>query len=198
MQNLPTALILAATITLAGCNGDTSDTPDADRAEEDAAGQLATPSPDAPVSIIRADIEQPEAREVQLEPLETTVGFPEGGSDLDAAALLALEELAGSAQIAEDSTIILRAHSDASGSDAANARASEARGEAVRDWLVENGVSADRITLIAFGEQNPVEPNALPDGEPNEAGRAANRRVDIEVSLDEAQSDAGEPPAAED
>ena len=48
-------------------------------------------------------------------------------------------------------------------------------------WLKDNGVDADRISLIVFGEQNPIEPNALPDGTPNAIGRAANRRVEIEI-----------------
>jgi len=45
------------------------------------------------------------------------------------------------------------------------------------------GVAQDRISVIAFGEQNPVEPNAKPDGTPNERGREANRRVDVTVAL---------------
>ncbi|MBV7265741.1 OmpA family protein [Erythrobacter ani] len=196
MRNLPTALILAAGILLAGCNDQASDVRETGQSGGPNADETAAPSPEAPVSIIRADIEQPD--NAVIEPIETSIGFPEGGSGLDEAALLALEELAGSAQVAQDSVVVLRAHSDASGSDAANARASEARGEAVREWLVENGVNADRITLIAFGAQNPIEPNALPDGEPNEAGRAANRRVDIEVSLKQAEPKADEASTADD
>ena len=65
-------------------------------------------------------------------------------------------------------------------------RASMARAEAVRDWLVENGADAERITTIAFGEQNPIEPNALPDGSPNEEGRAANRRVELTIDVPDA------------
>jgi len=79
--------------------------------------------------------------------------------------------------------IIVGGHSDAAGSDAVNLRASTARAEAVAEWLVGMGVAQDRIIVIAFGEQNPVEPNAKPDGTPNEAGREANRRVDVTVAL---------------
>ena len=64
-------------------------------------------------------------------------------------------------------------------------RASQERAEAVRDWMIENGIADERITIIAFGEQNPAAPNALPDGSPNEEGRAANRRVEIEVATSE-------------
>ena len=69
--------------------------------------------------------------------------------------------------MAEGGEIILRGHSDSGGSDDGNLRASQARAEAVRDWLVDNGIDSERITVIAFGEQNPAAPNALPDGSPN-------------------------------
>lgn len=150
---------------------------------DDAVGSVAEPDPaESPISIIREDIEAPVV-EVELETLNATIGFPEGGEDLSAEAVSALEAALASPQMAGGGPITLRAHSDAGGSDAANLRASQARGEAVRDWLVEQGVSETRITLIAFGEQNPIEPNALPDGSPNEAGRAANRRVDLTIDL---------------
>ena len=69
--------------------------------------------------------------------------------------------------------------------------------EAVRDWLVENGVEASRISVIAFGEQNPAAPNALPDGSPNEEGRLANRRVEIEVYTAEQPAEVEKPTLAE-
>ena len=135
-----------------------------------------------------------------LEPLEVTIGFPEGGSELDEAAVAALEELAGSDQAEAGWPIVLRSHSDAGGNDAANLRASRARGDAVRAWLVEQGFEEDRIAVIAFGEQNPVQPNALPDGTPNEKGRAANRRVDVTIADPDAGAEDGtavEEPASE-
>lgn len=180
MKFLPTLAVLGALAMLPACDNRTDETPAPDQPETEAAA-----TPEAPVSIIRSDIEHPEEPEVQLEPLKVTIGFPEGGSELDEAAIAKLEEVFASPQIAEGGAIILRAHSDAGGSDAANMRASQARGEAVKAWLVEKGIAEDRITVIAFGEQNPVEPNALPDGSPNEKGRAANRRVEIEVTVPE-------------
>lgn len=142
-----------------------------------------TPEASETISILRADIERPDQSEPVLEPLELTIGFPAGGTALDTAAVAQVQAALASEQIAFDGKIILRGHSDAGGNDAANLRASRARAETVRDWLVENGVAADRIEIIAFGEQNPVAPNALPDGSPNDEGRAANRRVEIEIFL---------------
>jgi outer membrane protein OmpA-like peptidoglycan-associated protein len=133
------------------------------------------------VSILRPEIERPEVdpTPVVLEPLELTIGFPEGGTRLDADAVAVLEAILSSDQLALGGPITLGAHTDSAGRDKANLDASEARGLAVADWLIDQGVAADRITVIAFGEQNPIESNALPDGSPNEEGRAANRRVEV-------------------
>ena len=135
-------------------------------------------------SIIRPDIEI--ARTQTLEPVELTVGFGNDGLELTAETVTELANLVESPQITElDGAIVLRGHSDAAGNDAVNLRASQERADIIAQWLIENGVDEDRITTIAFGEQNPVAPNALPDGTPNEAGRRQNRRVDIFVAVPE-------------
>ncbi|UAB78359.1 OmpA family protein [Erythrobacter sp. SCSIO 43205] len=149
--------------------------------EEPAPPQEPVAQPTEAVSILRPDVAVPDEVIASSKGYSTTIGFPDGGSELDADAIAALEEVAASEQFANDTPIILRAHSDSAGSDAVNARASEARGLAVAEWLINAGAKADRIDVIVFGEQNPAEPNALPDGAPNKAGRAANRRVEIEI-----------------
>lgn len=183
---------LAALAALAGCSapdGPADPARDAQAPAGDASGAdqtaQADPAQDEQISILRPDVEPPEPEpaptSAPLAPLTLTIAFPEGGRELDAPAVAQLEEVLASEQIALGGPIILRAHSDSAGSDAANLKASEGRGLAVAQWLTERGVAADRITVLAFGEQNPVEPNALPDGSPNEAGRSANRRVEIEI-----------------
>lgn len=138
-------------------------------------------NPTVSQSIIRPEVApirvEPEA---PLEPLRVSIGFPDG-SGLDEAAQAALEDVFASEQLQEGGMIVLRGHSDSAGSDAANLRASQRRAEAVRNWLMDKGVAQERIVIIALGEQNPVQPNALPDGTPNEEGRAANRRVEVTV-----------------
>lgn len=140
-------------------------------------------------SIIRPDI-TPSPIDVPPPPLEQTIGFPDGGATLDPAAERALAALLESKQLAEDWPIVLGGHSDSAGSDAANLAASRKRAEAVARWLREHGVAGGRIAIVAFGEQNPVAANANPDGTPNEAGRARNRRVEIRIAP--AQEPAGE------
>jgi OOP family OmpA-OmpF porin len=145
------------------------------------------PTPEAeqtePVSILRPGVEAEtaESEDTPLEDYSVTIGFPLGGSDLDAEALAVLEQVQATEQFALTGAIIIRAHSDSAGSDEANERASEARGLAVAEWLIAAGAEPRRIDVIVFGEQNPAEPNALPDGSPNDTGRASNRRVELEI-----------------
>lgn len=142
-----------------------------------------TPAADqTPVSIIRPDIEVVR-EEPPLKPLEMRLSFADGGDELSDIVLADLATLMASPQYEAGGTIVLRSHTDSSGSDQVNMRASQSRGEAVRDFLVESGADPERIKVIAFGEQNPVQPNAKPDGTPNEEGRAANRRIDVTVQL---------------
>lgn len=138
-----------------------------------------TASNEEAVSILRPDVAPPAAH--RLEQLELRIGFPDGGAQLTPVAIESLQAAILSPQVSEGGAIILRGHSDAAGSDRANLDAARARTEAVQGWLIDNGIPADRISMIVFGEQNPIEPNALPDGTPNQAGRAANRRVDVTV-----------------
>ena len=162
----------AAALALAGCN---------DREPPPAP----EPSPTAPptqTSIIRPDVEI-ERIEPELEPFEGSVTFAEGGNALSDAAIADLEAILETPQMAEGGAIVLRGHTDSVGDDDANMRVSERRAGLVRDWLVERGVAEDRITVIAIGEQRPIAPNGRRDGTPDEAGRAANRRVDVSIAL---------------
>jgi len=152
------------------------------------------PTPEASptqASIIRPEIEV-ERPEPELEPLEASVTFAEAGGELSAAALEDLKTILESPQMAEGGAIVLRGHTDSTGDDEANLRVSGRRAEMVRDWLVEQGVAEERITVIALGEQRPIAPNAKLDGSPDEAGRAANRRVDVAIALPGAVTDEAE------
>lgn len=184
IKRSPAIALLA--LMLAACNQ--ADT----RPPENSGGDEAEAPP--PQSIIRPDVEQaPPA--AALTPLNTSISFADGGAQLSEGALAELATVRSSPQMAEGGPIILRGHSDAGGSDAVNMRASEARAQAVADWLIEMGIAEERIAIIAFGEQNPVEPNAKPDGTPNEAGREANRRVDVTIALPRS-ADVAEAPEA--
>jgi len=147
-----------------------------------------TPSPEPSAtetrgaSIIRQEASADDEFEIPVPPYSGTIPFPEGGADLSPSAVTALEGVLASDAMSEGWPIILRGHSDSDGNDQANMRVSRARAEAVAAWLVERGVDDSRIRVIAFGEQNPLAPNALPNGNANEPGRRQNRRVEVEIA----------------
>jgi outer membrane protein OmpA-like peptidoglycan-associated protein len=64
-------------------------------------------------------------------------------------------------------------HTDSTGSRALNERLSLARAEAVRAFLIENGVSADRMAVQGYASTQPVATNKTA------SGRAQNRRVEL-------------------
>ena len=69
-------------------------------------------------------------------------------------------------------------HTDSVGSEEMNQKLSENRAQAVRDFLVKQGVQPDNITAAGFGKTRPVADNNTA------SGRQQNRRVEMVVSGD--------------
>jgi outer membrane protein OmpA-like peptidoglycan-associated protein len=67
-------------------------------------------------------------------------------------------------------------YTDNVGTQEYNQTLSQQRGDAVRDYLVSQGVSAGNITATGYGMSNPIADNST------NAGRAQNRRVQLVVS----------------
>ncbi len=66
-------------------------------------------------------------------------------------------------------------HTDNRGSREINMRLSENRAKTVRDYLVERGIDASRITTRGAGPDEPIDSNATREG------RANNRRIEFRV-----------------
>ena len=71
--------------------------------------------------------------------------------------------------------IVVAGHTDSRGSGSSNRRLSLARAESVRAFLVNSGVSPDRVSASGRGEDEPIANNRSAEG------RANNRRVEIIV-----------------
>lgn len=69
-------------------------------------------------------------------------------------------------------------HTDNVGGDDYNQQLSEKRAQAVRDYLVEQGITAGAITSRGFGKTMPIASNDTADG------RRQNRRVELVLSGD--------------
>ena len=75
-------------------------------------------------------------------------------------------------------TILVVGHTDSKGSDRYNQALSELRAREVYKYMIQKGISKNRLDYIGYGEEQPLTTNATPQG------RAINRRVELLVSKD--------------
>ena len=86
-----------------------------------------------------------------------------------------LDDLVGKVKGINLEVIIAVGHTDAVGTDAYNQKLSVKRSDAVKAYLVSKGIEKNRVYTEGKGEKQPVADNNTA------AGRAKNRRVEIEV-----------------
>ena len=73
--------------------------------------------------------------------------------------------------------VIIGGHTDSTGPEPLNEHLSQQRAEAVRQYLVANGVLPfDKIIAVGYGSMRPLASNST------EEGRAMNRRIDVTIS----------------
>lgn len=77
--------------------------------------------------------------------------------------------------------VYLEGHTDHISSDGFNITLSRNRVNAAANWLINNGISAGRITKKWYGKSKPAVPNTNPDGTDNPDNRQKNRRVEIKI-----------------
>lgn len=107
---------------------------------------------------------------------QSQIGFPGGGTDLDARARASLQIILQ--YMKADPTanhIMLDGYSDNSGNRLTNRELSRRRALAVMDYFKDNGLQESQITIRFHGEQYPVAPNN------NAVNRAKNRRVSVRL-----------------
>ena len=102
--------------------------------------------------------------------------FDTGKSQLKPGAKSTLTKIAAQLKSSETTKISVEGHTDSVGSPEKNAALSEKRSQAVRDYLVNAGIPADRITASGKGEAEPVATNKTA------AGRQQNRRVELVIT----------------
>ena len=103
------------------------------------------------------------------------VNFDFAKADIRADARPILDEAARLLKEDPSVRIAVEGYTDSIGSEAYNLQLSIRRAEAVRDYLVSQGIASDRMTDKGFGKADPVASNETADG------RAQNRRVELRV-----------------
>jgi OmpA-OmpF porin, OOP family len=80
-----------------------------------------------------------------------------------------------------NAVVEIGSHTDNTGSDSYNIKLSQKRSESVVNYLIEKGISADRLIAKGYGESMPIAPNSNPDGSDNPEGRQLNRRTELKI-----------------
>jgi len=102
--------------------------------------------------------------------------FETGKADLRPGALRNLYPLVTFLQKYPERRVLIEGHTDSVGSEAYNLDLSQRRADAVRDFLLQNGVNAAQLTTRGYGKASPVASNDTA------GGRQQNRRVELIIS----------------
>ncbi|MFY9978735.1 MAG: OmpA family protein, partial [Candidatus Sulfotelmatobacter sp.] len=89
-----------------------------------------------------------------------------------------LAKISGIVLAYPDLKLQIEGFTDSIGSDEYNQELSEKRAEAVRDYLVSNGVNMNSVAAVGMGKADPIADNSTAQG------RKLNRRVEMIVSGD--------------
>lgn len=84
--------------------------------------------------------------------------------------------LAGIAKLMQEQPSLrftVEGHTDSDGDDNSNMKLSQLRAEAVKSYLVEQGIATERLAVKGLGESRPIDTNNTPDA------KAKNRRVEF-------------------
>lgn len=115
--------------------------------------------------------------EVLLAEAQQNVRFHTGSAELLESSKDILDQVAQLLREAPYYQLFLAGYTDNVGRASANQVLSEQRARACYDYLIESGISAERISFKGFGEESPIGDNTTA------AGRKKNRRVAFNLSI---------------
>jgi OmpA-OmpF porin, OOP family len=104
-----------------------------------------------------------------------TILFNSGKASFQKQTIPVLQAMAAILKEYPTAKFSLEGHTDADGSEAMNQKLSEDRAAAVKNFLIENGIDASRLSSKGFGESMPVDSNKTAKGKAN------NRRVEVKL-----------------
>jgi len=105
--------------------------------------------------------------------MPSDITFPVNSAEVQPGFRPTLNDVAGTLIEYPKTSVDIIGHASADGPEDYNQQLSERRASAVQSYLVAQGMRAVRVQSYGFGESQPIASNDT------EAGRAANRRVEI-------------------
>lgn len=136
------------------------------------------------VSVSTRQTGQPVAPEACGRLLQATlrtgqVGFDDDGSAISIDSFGLVDRIAATLARCPAVGVEVGAHTDSDGSASRNRERTQARAEAIVDYLVDAGIRRERLNAVGYGEDNPIADNGT------DAGKAANRRIEFRLDLTE-------------
>lgn len=113
--------------------------------------------------------------------LKSDILFDTGKSNLKTGAINNLSQMAAIIKKYPENILTVKGYTDNTGSKAVNQALSEKRAQAVREELIKGGVPSPTVTVVGMGPESPVADNKTAQG------RSQNRRVEIEITVDESK-----------
>lgn len=113
--------------------------------------------------------------------LKSDILFDTGKSDLKPQAQTNLKKMAEIMKKYPENVLTIKGYTDSTGSANVNSALSQKRAEAVKTALVNSGMPNNTISTLGEGSNTPIGDNKT------EEGRKQNRRVEIEVTVDESK-----------
>ena len=119
-----------------------------------------------------------ETQEPALSHIHTfNVEFPSDSAVVDPAYYPEIQDFAKYMEQNPEKTAIINGHTDSTGSAAYNQKLSEKRAVSVKNEIVKQGISSERLEAKGYGEEKPIASNKT------RQGRQKNRRVEAEDYL---------------
>ena len=103
------------------------------------------------------------------------VNFETGKANILPGSTKILEATVKGLQKYDTVKVEISGHTDNVGGDDFNKKLSQARADAVRNYLIQKGIAENRITAVGYGFYRPKADNKT------ESGKAQNRRIEISI-----------------
>lgn len=116
-----------------------------------------------------------EERIKELNAYAKTILFNSGKASFKQETFPVLQAISAILKEYPNARFMIEGHTDSDGSNALNQTLSENRAAAVRNYLIENGIAADRLQSAGYGETKPIDTNKTAKGKAN------NRRVEVKL-----------------
>lgn len=113
--------------------------------------------------------------------LKSDILFDTGKADLKTTARDNLKQMADIMKKYPENVLTVKGYTDNTGKSTTNEKLSKERADSVKDQLVVAGLPTQEISTVGMGPSNPIADNSSPNG------RKQNRRVEIEVTVDQSK-----------